>query len=115
MGHGREFKIRLLGIDDRHFPEHIRQGKSPRIEAAKFVLSTPSVEDRFSKMIIRSRRVPVPWVLGILLPLFVLAEFVEVVHAESVGWRTVEGDHRRVVVGHAEGQKLGRDHPVLNA
>ena len=77
MGHGSEFKIRLLGIDDRHFPEHIRQGKSPRIEAAKFVLSTPSVEDRFSKMIVRSRRIRVLWLLCVLCSLFAFGEFVE--------------------------------------
>ncbi len=77
MGHGSEFKIRLLGIDDRHLPEHIRQGKSPRIEAAKFVLSTPSVEDRFSKMIVRSRRIRVLWLLCVLCSLFAFGEFVE--------------------------------------
>jgi len=77
VGHGSEFKIRLLGIDDRHFPEHIRQGKSPRIEAAKFVLSTPSVEDRFSKMIVRSRRIRVLWLLCVLCSLFAFGEFVE--------------------------------------
>ena len=77
MGHGSEFKIRLLGIDDRHLPEHIRQGKSPRIEAGKFVLSTPSVEDRFSKMIVRSRRIRVLWLLCVLCSLFAFGEFVE--------------------------------------
>ena len=67
----------MLGIDDRHLPEHIRQGKSPRIEAGKFVLSTPSVEDRFSKMIVRSRRIRVLWLLCVLCSLFAFGEFVE--------------------------------------
>ena len=68
----------VAGIDDGHPPEHIRQSEWPHtLLAAKLVLSTPCVEDRFSRMIIRSRRVPAPWVLGILFPLFALAEFVE--------------------------------------
>jgi len=71
-------KIRLRGIDDRHLPEHIRQSEWLRtLQAAKIVLSTPSVEDRFSKMIVCSRRLRFPWVLYILFPLFALAEFVE--------------------------------------
>ena len=71
-------KIRWLGIDDRHSLEHIRQSEWPcTSQAAKIVLSTPSVEDRFSKMIVRSRRLRVPWVLCILCPLFAVAEFVE--------------------------------------
>ena len=92
MGHGSEFKIRLLGIDDRHFPEHIRQGKSPRIEAAKFVLSTPSVEDRFSKMIVRSRRIRVLWLLCVLCSLFAFGEFVEGQSGTLTGPRTYHRD-----------------------
>ena len=72
------FTIRLLGIDDPHLPEHIRQSEWPRASlAAKIVLSTPSVEDRFSKMIVRSRRLRVPWVLCILCHLFAVGDFVE--------------------------------------
>ena len=47
------------------------------MQAAKIVLSTPSVEDRFSKMTVCSRRLRVPWVLCILCPLFAVGEFVE--------------------------------------
>ena len=62
-------EIRLLGIDDRHLLEHIRPSEWPRTaQAAKIVLSTPSVEDRFSEMIVRSRRLRIPWALCILCP-----------------------------------------------
>jgi hypothetical protein len=47
------------------------------LQAAKIVLSTPSVEDRFSKMTVRSRRLRVPWILCTLCPLFAVGEFVE--------------------------------------
>ena len=78
MGHGSVLEIRLWGIDDRHLLEHIRPSEWPRTaQAAKIVLSTPSVEDRFSKMIVRSRRLRVPWALCILCPLFAVGEFVE--------------------------------------
>ena len=71
-------EIRLWGIDDRHSLEHIRPSEWPRTaQAAKIVLSTPSVEDRFSKMIVRSRRLRVPWALCILCPLFAGGEFLE--------------------------------------
>jgi hypothetical protein len=71
-------KIRLWEIDDRHLPEHIRHSEWPRaLLAAKFVLSTPSVEDRFSKMNVCSRRLRVPWVLCFLWSLFAVADFVE--------------------------------------
>jgi len=71
-------EIRLWAFDDRHSLEHIRRSEWPRTaQAAKIVLSTPSVEDRFSKMIVRSRRLRVPWALCILCPLFAVSEFVE--------------------------------------
>ncbi len=46
-------------------------------QAAKLVLSTPSVEDRFSMMIVRSRRLRFPWVVCILCLLFAVGEFAE--------------------------------------
>ena len=46
-------------------------------QAAKIILSTPSVEDRFSKMIVRSRRLRAPSILCILCSLFTFGEFLE--------------------------------------
>ena len=42
------------------------------LQAAKIVLSTPSVEDRFSEMIVRSRPLRILWVIGLLSPFFVV-------------------------------------------
>ena len=47
------------------------------LEGAKIVLSTPSVEDRFSKMIACARRGGIPRVLCILWPLLAMTEFAE--------------------------------------
>ncbi len=47
------------------------------LQAAKIVLSTPSVEDRFSKMTGCSRRLRVPWVLCVLFSLCAVAQSVE--------------------------------------
>ena len=106
-------KVRLLGIDDRHFLEHIRRSEWPRTsQAAKIILSTPSVEDRFSKMIVRSRRLPVPWVLYILCPLFAVGEFVE----GQSGTLTTEENFRAQQNGILLGQlRAGMSLEVLEA
>lgn len=78
VAHGKVCKIRLRGIDDRHLPEHIRQSGRPCTRrAAKIVLSTPSVEDRFSKMTVRSHCLRFFRVLSVLFPLFSFAQLLE--------------------------------------
>ena len=106
-------EIRLWGIDDRHLLEHIRRSEWPRTaQAAKIVLSTPSVEDRFSKMIVRSRRLRVPWALCILCPLFAVGEFVE----GQSGTLTTEENFRAQQNGTLLGQlRAGMSLEVLEA
>ena len=106
-------EIRLLGIDDRHLLEHIRRSEWPRTaQAAKIVLSTPSVEDRFSKMIVRSRRLRVPWALYIFCPLFAVGEFVE----GQSGTLTTEENFRAQQNGTLLGQlRAGMSLEVLEA
>ena len=106
-------EIRLWGIDDRHLLEHIRRSEWPRTaQAAKIVLSTPSVEDRFSKMIVRSRRLRIPWALCILCPLFAVGEFVE----GQSGTLTTEENFRAQQNGTLLGQlRAGMSLEVLEA